>query len=582
MSRNPLSVRLVSSILMAGALVFTGCNDNDYDFDQIDATVGIGGDGLEIPVSTTEDIMLKDVLDLEEDGSVVEDPVSHDYVFRRTGDPIDPINVEIDRISVAKRGGQSIPFTFNVVSSSSRGKRAAGAKVAADADIYEFHYHGTKPEDVRELLAADAQTRLSLTVPLTKIQGVVKELQVMKITLPSYLKIRMAGSSATPKSVEGTAITFENVQTSKDFSLNVDVTGIDFTVTPVSGSISINNNDIDLEGRVHITASGAVTGTATSSPTLMANFSMEDFVITSAYGKFDPDIKFDEKGLGRAEITGIPEFLQDDNVKVDLYNPQILLTVDNEMGADGTIYGTLVSKKKGKQDVVISNIAIPIVGNTVNNICINRTGEAREGYVVVKEPRLSEAIERVPDEVLFDATAKANSEKVVKFDLGRNYKVKPSYRIEAPLAFAENAEIVYKDTLDEWNDDLQDYELAENTYLSATANVANGVPVFLSVDVVPVDVDKKEVKGVKVELLKKDIAASANGTDKVVSPLEMKITQTEKGALKKLDGLILTATGKAKEGDKTVTGITLNAEKHTLKITDIRIKIVGKVIGDFN
>ena len=259
-----------------------------------------------------------------------------------------------------------------------------------------------------------------------------------------------------------------------------------------------------------------------------------------------------------------------------------MLIVDNEMGADGTIYGTLVSKKKGKQDVVISNIAIPIVGSTVNNICINRTGEAREGYVVVKEPRLSEAIERVPDEVLFDATAKANSEKVVKFDLGRNYKVKPSYRIEAPLAFAENAEIVYKDTLDEWNDDLQDYELAENTYLSATANVANGVPVFLSVDVVPVDVDKKEVKGVKVELLKKNIAASANGTDKVVSPLEMKITQTEKGALKKLDGLILTATGKAKEGDKTVTGITLNAEKHTLKITDIRIKIVGKVIGDFN
>mgnify|MGYP004669493925 CR=1 FL=1 len=39
MSRNPLSVRLVSSILMAGALVFTGCNDNDYDFDQIDTTV---------------------------------------------------------------------------------------------------------------------------------------------------------------------------------------------------------------------------------------------------------------------------------------------------------------------------------------------------------------------------------------------------------------------------------------------------------------------------------------------------------------------------------------------------------------
>ena len=108
------------------------------------------------------------------------------------------------------------------------------------------------------------------------------------------------------------------------------------------------------------------------------------------------------------------------------------------------------------------------------------------------------------------------------------------------------------------------------------------MPAYLSVDVVPVGVDRKVVKGITVELVKKDVAASPNGTDKVSSPLEIKISQTEKGALAKLDGLIVTATGKAKNGDNKVTGITLNAERHTLIIKDIRIKIVGKVIGDFN
>ena len=54
MSRKPLNVKLFSALLMAGALVVTGCSDSDYDFDQIDATIGIGGDGLEIPASTTE------------------------------------------------------------------------------------------------------------------------------------------------------------------------------------------------------------------------------------------------------------------------------------------------------------------------------------------------------------------------------------------------------------------------------------------------------------------------------------------------------------------------------------------------
>ncbi|MBL1007293.1 MAG: hypothetical protein JJO71_27055 [Escherichia coli] len=42
-------------------------------------------------------------------------------------------------------------------------------------------------------------------------------------------------------------------------------------------------------------------------------------------------------------------------------------------------------------------------------------------------------------------------------------------------------------------------------------------------------------------------------------------------------------SGKAKASDgNAVTGVVLNAEKHTLKLNDIKIKLVGKVIGDFN
>ena len=43
MSKNLFNVRLFSALLFAGALVTSGCTDNDYDFDQIDSTVGIGG-----------------------------------------------------------------------------------------------------------------------------------------------------------------------------------------------------------------------------------------------------------------------------------------------------------------------------------------------------------------------------------------------------------------------------------------------------------------------------------------------------------------------------------------------------------
>lgn len=582
MSKSFINVRLLSSLLFAGALIATGCTDKDYDFDQVDSTVGIGGDGLEIPASSTEEIQLKDVLDLEEDGSVVEDAATHDYVFRQTGDPIDPVKVNIGKINVAQESGSSIRFSFNVVNNAPhKSVRRAAGRITADADIYKFIYKGVKPKEVINIYSAEAKTTLTLKVPLTQISGVVNQLQNVAITLPGYMDFNVGTCSTAPKNVNGSVITFENVPTNKDFVVNVNVTGLDFTRTASYGSVSVDNKNITLEGTIHLAANGAITGSMTSEPTMEAAFNMAAFTIDSAVGNFDPEINLTD-GLGKTDITGIPEFLQDDNVRVDLYNPQILLTVGNDMDVEGTITGKIVSKKKGAVINVIDNIQIPVAANTVNKICINRTGEAKAGYTVVAEPRLSKAIETIPDNISFEATAKVNTEKVTKFLLGHDYHITPAYSIDAPLAFAENAQVVYKDTLDGWNDDLEDLKLADGAYLSATASVENGVPAYLSVDVLPVDVDKKEVKGIKVELIKKDVAASPNGMDKVASPLEIKIYQTEDDALAKLDGLIITATGKAKDGDNKVTGITLNAERHTLIIKDIRIKLVGKVIGDFN
>lgn len=576
-------------MLMAGALVFTGCNDNDYDFDQIDATVGIGGDGLEIPVSSTENIKLKDVLDLEKDGSVVEDASTHDYVFRQNGDPINPVVVNINKISVAKQHGESLPFTFNMPSAA-KGHRRAYGSVTADADIYQFTYEGDKPTEVVELVSADASTTLSLNVPLHGISSAVSKLQTVEITLPDYITFVLANCSQTPTKV-GSTLVFSDVPTSQNLKVNVNVTKLDFTKAGnEKNQIKVSGNKIHLKGTIHIKASGAITGTPTGTiEPVMADFTMADFTINAATGKFDPEINLNE-GLGSARITGIPDFLQDENVKVDLYNPEILLTIGNDMEADGTIYGKIISKKNGAVINTINNVVIPVAGNTENKVCINRTGGAHTGYTVIAVPELSKAIETIPDEITFEAIAKANSNKQITFQLGHDYHITPAYSIDAPLAFAENAEIVYKDTLDGWNDDLEDLELADGTYISATAAVKNGIPAYLQVEAVPVGVAKADgtrdiVDGIKIEFPdgKNKVAASEDGSTVKESPLEIKITQTKEGALEKLDGIVFTASGTAKrDGAPTVTGITLNAEKHTLKLDDIKIKIVGKVIGDFN
>ena len=38
-------------VAMAGMFALSGCTDSDYDFNEIDATMGFGSDGLTLPVN---------------------------------------------------------------------------------------------------------------------------------------------------------------------------------------------------------------------------------------------------------------------------------------------------------------------------------------------------------------------------------------------------------------------------------------------------------------------------------------------------------------------------------------------------
>lgn len=78
------------------------------------------------------------------------------------------------------------------------------------------------------------------------------------------------------------------------------------------------------------------------------------------------------------------------------------------------------------------------------------------------------------------------------------------------------------------------------------------------------------------------VKASADGVTAVNSPLEIELREKVKGGLQKLDGLSYKVKGKASHDGTTVTGINLNSKKHTLKLENIKVKLVGKVIGNFN
>lgn len=601
MNGRQFSVRLVSVLLASGSLVVAGCTDKDYDFKQIDATIGIGGDGLELPNSSTADIKLKDVLELEKNGVVVEDVESHDYVLRQQSNEVAAAHPYIAPITVVQQmPSSSYNFSLSLSSlaargnhvASSQGSREASAVLSGEADICKLDFWGNKPSEVLSLSSVDVNGFVQLHVGLGNINHVIPEIDKLVVTFPSFMEIAQVlptHEDAIGK-IENNALIIENLSTDKDLSIGLVIVGLDFSKGSGDDKTAIEGNHIHVKGNIHMAleTSHYNLGSISSHVNLSTSTTVGNMQITGATGRFCPEIKLDN--LGSVSITGVPDFLKGGNVVADLYNPVVKLDMASNMSVEGKVSGKLIAMKDGRKiatvDVPEFTVHSADVNDGVTHAYICRTVDGLEvpaDVQTVVVPNLSDIVKTIPNQIRFECNARANNEKEGVFRFGEIYTVQPAYSIDAPIAFGEDAVITYNDKFDGWNKDIKDYQLANGASIEISANVSNGVPAYLQFEVVPVDMDGKDIPAdeLAVEVMG-IIAASQDGKTPAVSPLNVKVTQKKQDAFKKLDGIRFLVKGKASEDVLKVTGITLNAEYHTLKLTDIKVKLVGKVIADLN
>jgi len=575
---------------LLGGLALASCVNSDYDFNEVDATMGFGGEGLELPGSSTDTIKLADVLDLGDDDCVKVRP-NGDYVFEQVGDNVEPAQPEIAPISVTQRQSVSYDIDINVepATRSAGDARAVTVVLSADGDMQSFEYDGDKPAEVVGLDYAETDANLSFSLHFPAgLSSVVASLDEISIQMPSFMELSDVSANIGADgswSIDGSRIVFSNITTSRDLTVSARVSRLRFGVSDELGSLGIEGDKIVLDGRVHVSMNSVATvsGGSIEGLTASSDFAIDDMQITSVTGRFDPEIDLDN--LGDVEITGVPDFLTDGNVRVDLYNPQILLTLNSDLNMGGFVGGTLTSWKDGQPiaSVTVPEMAVRAGGMT--EMCICRNGEGIEGYDVVQVvPELSTLIETIPDRITFEGTARADRNQTCEFELGHRYTVQPAYRVEAPIAFAENAQIVYKDTIDEWHEDIEDFELSDNSYITFTANIENRVPAYLTLSAYAIDVDGQRMGDdeIKVEV-SNTVIASADGETSSETPLTIRVSQNDGRALSRLDGLVFDVTASASDGGANpVEGMTLNSEKHFLIARDIKIKLVGTLVGDFN
>ena len=582
---------LLASLLTLGFSV-TGCTNDDYDFDQIDATMGFGSGELEIPASSTMNIPLSDILELEENGSV-KIAANGDYLFQLTGTDASSASPMISPI-VLKGNSYSSTLTLNA-SSAAKGTRAAGTHLSFVSPKQQmFEYNGTDAA-VKDLKSAEVADEIELKINLTLggLSSAIATIDKATLTLPGYLEIsQVTGNGNGVPMVNGSKITVENVSTSRNLQLTIKAKKLDFENQDAYGKVVIGNNgSIKMDGYFDLGIEANVTRVPTSALTIGANVNVNDITLKSATGIFDPEINI--SSLGDVSVTGVPDFLSEDGVRADLDNPQIILSIKNDMDAAANVSAKVISTKNGQNLAIVQLPEMNICKTTVapvTKICIcrHKTAELTAQYGasnVYEVSNLATLInQHIPDYVqITDVETKADPNQEMTIEFGRYYKVVPSYEIYAPLAFAEDAVIEYADDFDGWNDDLDDLELSEGTYVRLTADAQNLVPATLIVEATPLGVGGKDISNlIEVNVKKGTVKASADGVTAVNSPLEIELREKVKGGLQKLDGLSYKVKGKASHDGTTVTGINLNSEKHTLKLENINVKLVGKVIGNFN
>lgn len=102
MSKRINNSKIVACMLALGFMaVGSGCTDSDFDLSSIDSTIGLGGDGLQLPACSTEDMLLDDVLDLN-NSDFISIADNGDYIFTKDCEDMTPAHPNIDKVVVTE------------------------------------------------------------------------------------------------------------------------------------------------------------------------------------------------------------------------------------------------------------------------------------------------------------------------------------------------------------------------------------------------------------------------------------------------------------------------------------------------
>ncbi len=566
---------------------FASCVDDQYDLDKdVDMTVTVGGD-LTIPGSSTEEITLKKIFDLEEDSNVQPDAEGN-YVLSQQGET-SVSDVNIGKVTVAgdeiEVNGSESYLSFD------KDKVLPDMTVTDEVDERNsFKIDSDVTRDVVALKTAQVNMPISFRMYYEGNAGTLYLKKGFALTFPAYMTL----ATDDPKvevsdNGDVKALVFkEDTEIRKHTELAVvaRVTAIDFEKMD-EGMGLVERGHLFMTGDIRAIGTSYVKTSEFGSAnqinlTLTTDVDIDEMDIFRAVAKVDPQISV---SVSPVKIQNLPDFLNDDEVSINLNDPRIFINVTNPTPVDINLTAQLTPVKDGimltdktvqigSETEAASQVIIP--GNVTDyRICIHQiTDEAGiEADRIVSVPGLNRLIEKIPDEIRMEPVETTAVQEFKEIELGGDYRIETDYQLETPLQFNEGTEVIYSEKMDGWGSDMEDYDFKE---VVVSMKATNAIPLDLQMTADAIDVEGNILSEVSATVEGNITAATPNRKTNSELKIILKSSSTE--ALHRLDGLTYRVSAKT---TKEVAGTVLN-ENQTLKLDDIRIQIKGGITMDMN
>lgn len=581
--------RMIVPVLFAGGMV--ACVDDNYDLNKdISMEVGIGGKYFAIPLGTTDSIRVDSLLELD-DESV--------FMFMEDGTAVisklDSVKVrvpEIQQVTLQSWASEIEPIV-NEIEVPEEAQGVVGEVALPEKDVNSstsIEFDEEVPEELLDLntVKFDGTPKLVIDIQFEAPEEVAKlELMDYVIHFPEFIVF-------DDNRIENHCLVIDGeMDVDAGYHVELDIAEFDFAENPIQEVGSEKRLHIDgavtLDGQLRVTVRGDGTLPGTVTVGIMPQVSIDEMKLGEITGKVNVDI---EEVNEEVDLGDIPDFLKDKDVVLDIEHPVIMLEVGNTTGvpvladltltplADGNpIENGIIELRREERDIVVK--AADEMGEyTWSNFFISNSEAGMEpGFIPVDVPNLPNLIRQIPDVIQINMTAEADPEAEHRFDLSHgDYEMNVRYNVHVPLTFGPDLQVVYRDTIDDFNSDIKDY-VKYVTEVVMEMEVENTIPLGMVCRAVALDVDGRALSGIEVSTPQPIEAAGwdGNNTTLVRGAFTIELKETVAGTMEQLDGLALEITADANEG---VEGASLKNNQY-LRLSG-KMRIPGGITVDID